>query len=110
MASMTALHTIHVDAGVGVPEALEHLVRVLRVKPDPTAADGIERKVRYAYDEARAADSQDFETFASVVRLQTSRLPNLKAAHLRRTKSYSRRYDVRVLAYRCIRTLRYLFS
>ncbi len=60
---------------------LEHLVRVLRVKPDPTADEGIERKVRWAYDEARASDSQDFETYASVVRLQTSRLLNLKAAH-----------------------------
>ena len=51
-----------------------HLLRILRVKPD-------EHRVRWAYDEARAGDEQDFETYASVLRLQTSRLLNLKAAH-----------------------------
>jgi len=56
---------------------VEHLVRVMRVKPD-------ELKVRWAYDEARASDSKDFDTYASVVRLQTSRLLNLKAANLGR--------------------------
>jgi hypothetical protein len=56
---------------------VEHLVRVLRVKPD-------ELKVRWAYDEARASDIKDFDTYASVVRLQTSRLLNLKATNLRR--------------------------
>ena len=56
---------------------IEHLVRVLRVKPD-------ELKVRWAYDEARAKDSKEFDTYASVVRLQTSRLLNLKAANLGR--------------------------
>ena len=58
-----------------VKEAIGHLLRVLRVKPD-------EKKVRWVYDEARAGGDKDFETFASVLRVQTSRLLNLKAAHL----------------------------
>ena len=55
-----------------------HLLRVLRVKPD-------ELRVRWAFDEARMGDTADVETYASVLRLQTSRLLNLKAAHRGRT-------------------------
>lgn len=51
-----------------------HLLRVLRVKPD-------ERRVRWAFDEAREGTEGDVETYASVLRLQTSRLLNLKAAN-----------------------------
>jgi len=56
---------------------IEHLLRILRVKPD-------ELKVRWAYDEARATGEKDFETYASVMRTQTSCLLNLKAARLGR--------------------------
>ena len=51
-----------------------HLLRVLRVKPD-------ELRVRWAYDEARAGGDPDVETYASVLRLQTSRLLNMKACN-----------------------------
>jgi len=53
---------------------INHLLRVLRVKPT-------EVRVRWAYDQKRAREIDDYETYASVLREETSRLMDIRACH-----------------------------
>ena len=67
-------------------EYIGHILRVIRIKEVTEHGVVLEReyKVRYAYDESRDPNDGEVEHFAAVLRTQTSRLLNLKAATLGR--------------------------
>jgi len=74
MLDFDAYDDVNVSEVKASGKQIGHLIRCMRVKPN-------EHRVRWVYDEARAEGAEDVETYASVLRLQTSRMLNLKAAN-----------------------------
>jgi hypothetical protein len=73
MKDFKACKPVHKSAARGKP-----IARLLRVCNRKQSG---ERRVRWAYDQKMAENDEDVETFASVARLQTSRLLNMRATH-----------------------------